>query len=68
MKLELEESQVEEIKSILGDLYYKSKTNDTNIENEILRLSQWIDIIVASTQKARQKIYEDMKEKNNVYI
>lgn len=56
MILELEDDNVEEIRDILGSLYLKNKQVNL-IDEEVLRLSQWVDAIVVQTQKERQAVY-----------
>lgn len=56
MILEIEDDNFEEIRGILGSLYLKNK-QVSFIDEEVLRLSQWIDDIVVHTQKERQVVY-----------
>lgn len=59
MILELEDKQFEEIREILGSLFLKSNIPEsTDIKEEVLRLSQWVDHMVVSTQNERQVFYE----------
>ena len=59
--LNMEEESFEEIKDILGNLFLKY-----GLSNEVVRLSQWIDYIVAATQKERQVIYESINQVDNI--
>lgn len=54
MIFDLDDKKVEEIRDILGTLYIKNGPTD-----EVVRLSQWVDTMVVSTQKERQKFYEE---------
>ncbi|MCR8744362.1 hypothetical protein [Romboutsia lituseburensis] len=59
MILELEDKQFEEIRDILGSLFLKSNISEsTDIKEEVIRLSQWVDHMVVSTQNERQVFYE----------
>ena len=61
INLNIEEQSFEEIKDILGDMFLKH-----GLSNEVVRLSQWIDHIVVTTQKERQVIYESIKQIDNI--
>ena len=59
INLNIEEQSFEEIKDILGAMFLKH-----GLSNEVVRLSQWIDHIVVTTQKERQFVYNSVKETN----
>ena len=52
INLNIEEQSFEEIKDILGTMFLKH-----GLSNEVVRLSQWVDHIVVTTQKERQSLY-----------
>ena len=59
INLNIEEQRFEEIKDILGAMFLKD-----GLSNEVVRLSQWVDHIVVTTQKERQFVYSGVKETN----
>ena len=59
INLNIEEQRFEEIKDILGAMFLKH-----GLSNEFVRLSQWVDNIVVTTQKERQFVYSGVKETN----
>jgi len=61
INLNIEEQSFEEIKDILGDMFLKY-----GLSHEVVRLSQWVDYIVITTQKERQAIYENIKKDDNI--
>lgn len=59
INLNIEEQSFEEIKDILGTMFLKY-----GLSNEVVRLSQWVDHIVVTTQKEMQFVYNNVKELN----
>lgn len=53
----LENKELEKLTEILGSLFLKYRADD-----DVLKLSEWVDRIVVRTQKERQEIYDNTRD------